>query len=78
MVLVSQKNLLEAGSGRLAGGTDAAQCVSKTASSLKVSGITAIGLMLLIHRNALSSLTNLEIKHNNKRKRSMLILLGKS
>ncbi len=49
--LYSQQNLLEVGSGRLAGGADAKQRIAVTASSLNVSGYTASGLMLLMQEN---------------------------
>jgi hypothetical protein len=50
-VIYSQQSLLESGSGRLAGGADAAQRISETASSLDVSGFTASGLMGLMNEN---------------------------
>ncbi len=50
-VLYSQQNLLDVGSGRLAGGADAEQRIAATASSLNAYGYTASGLMLLMHEN---------------------------
>jgi hypothetical protein len=50
-VLYSQQNLLEVGSGCLAGGAYADQRIAATASSLNVSGYTASGLMSLMHEN---------------------------
>jgi hypothetical protein len=50
-VIYSQKNLLEAGSGCLAGGADAAQQVAETASSLNVSLFTASELKTLLQEN---------------------------
>jgi hypothetical protein len=50
-VIYSQKSLLKSGSGRLAGGADAAQRISETASSLNVPGFTASTLMSLMHKN---------------------------
>ncbi len=49
--LYSQKNLLQAGSGCLAKGADAAQQIANTASSLNVPGFTASTLMSLMHKN---------------------------
>ncbi len=49
--LYSQKNFVQAGSGCLVGGADAAQQIADTASSLNVSGFTASELMLLMHEN---------------------------
>ena len=47
-VPVSQRNLLETGSGRLAGGAAAAQEIAKAAQSLNLSGSTASDVMTLM------------------------------
>jgi hypothetical protein len=49
--LYSKQNLLEFGSGRLAGGADAAQQITEPANSLNVLGLAASGIMPLMQEN---------------------------
>jgi hypothetical protein len=61
----SQKNFLKAGSGRLAGGADAAQRIANTASSLSISGFMASGLLSLMHKMKRKTMNN---NHTTKTK----------
>jgi hypothetical protein len=59
LTLYSKQNLLEVGSGRLAGGADAVQQITETANSLNILGLTASGIMSLMQE---------KIQKNNARR----------